>query len=186
LHQAFPRRVRISHRTRLLHGRSWCRSGREEAPGQCRLTAQQANGRRRMSDDLVTIEIDGKPLKAKKGAMVIQVADDAGIYIPRFCYHEKLSVAANCRMCLVDVEKAPEALRACAPPVAAAMNVITESPKAASAQRAVMAVLRINRPLDCPVCDHGGACELQELARGYGSGGSRSTERKRIIKDENT
>ncbi len=138
-----------------------------------------------MSDDLVTIEIDGKPLKAKKGAMVIQVADDAGIYIPRFCYHEKLSVAANCRMCLVEVEKAPKPLPACATPVADGMKVFTESPKAVSAQKAVMEFLLINHPLDCPVCDQGGECELQDLAMGFGSDVSRYTERKRIIKDEN-
>ncbi|HEX7047232.1 MAG TPA: NADH-quinone oxidoreductase subunit NuoG [Gammaproteobacteria bacterium] len=138
-----------------------------------------------MSDDLVTIEIDGKPLKAKKGAMVIQVADDADIYIPRFCYHEKLSVAANCRMCLVEVEKAPKPLPACATPVADGMKVFTESPKAVAAQKAVMEFLLINHPLDCPVCDQGGECELQDLAMGYGSDVSRYTERKRIIKDEN-
>ncbi|HEX6929941.1 MAG TPA: NADH-quinone oxidoreductase subunit NuoG [Gammaproteobacteria bacterium] len=138
-----------------------------------------------MSDDLVTIEIDGKPLKAKKGAMVIQVADDADIYIPRFCYHEKLSVAANCRMCLVEVEKAPKPMPACATPVAEGMKVFTDSPKAVSAQKAVMEFLLINHPLDCPVCDQGGECELQDLAMGYGSDVSRYTERKRIIKDEN-
>lgn len=138
-----------------------------------------------MSDDLVSIEIDGKPFKAKKGAMVIQVADDAGIYIPRFCYHEKLSVAANCRMCLVDVERAPKPMPACATPVADGMKVFTESPKAVSAQKAVMEFLLINHPLDCPVCDQGGECELQDLAMGFGSDVSRYTERKRIIKDKN-
>lgn len=138
-----------------------------------------------MSDDLVTIEIDGKSLKAKKGAMVIQVADDAGIYIPRFCYHEKLSVAANCRMCLVEVEKAPKPLPACATPVADGMKVFTESPKAVTAQKSVMEFLLINHPLDCPVCDQGGECELQDLAMGYGSDVSRYTERKRVVRDDN-
>ena len=138
-----------------------------------------------MSDDLVTIEIDGKPLKARKGSMVIQVADEAGIYVPRFCYHEKLSIAANCRMCLVEVERAPKPLPACATPVADGMKVYTESPKALAAQKAVMEFLLINHPLDCPVCDQGGECELQDLAMGFGSDVSRYTERKRIVKDKN-
>src|SRR6266481_1811987 len=118
--------------------------------------------------DTVSIEVDGRKIAAKKGAMIIQVTDDAGIYIPRFCYHHKLSVAANCRMCLVEVEKAPKPQPACATPVAEGMKVFTKSPKAVAAQRATMEFLLINHPLDCPICDQGGECELQDLALGYG------------------
>ena len=135
--------------------------------------------------DTVTIEIDGKPLTAKKGTMVIQVADENGIYIPRFCYHKKLSVAANCRMCLVEVEKAPKPLPACATPVAEGMKVFTQSAVTKTAQRGVMEFLLINHPLDCPICDQGGECELQDLAVGYGGDISRFHETKRIIKDKN-
>ena len=138
-----------------------------------------------MSDDQVTIEIDGKAVKAQKGEMLIAVADRENTYIPRFCYHEKLSVAANCRMCLVDVENAPKPLPACATPVNDGMKVFTDSPRALSAQKAVMEFLLINHPLDCPVCDQGGECELQDLAMGFGSDVSRYTERKRVVKDKN-
>ena len=135
-----------------------------------------------MSDE-VTIEIDGRPLKARKGQMVIEVADAHGIRIPRFCYHPKLSVAANCRMCLVEVEKAPKPLPACATPVADGMKVYTRSPKALAAQKATMEFLLINHPLDCPICDQGGECELQDLALGYGRDVSRFAERKRVVAD---
>lgn len=135
-----------------------------------------------MSD--IEIEIDGKPLKAKPNSMVIQVADEAGIYIPRFCYHKHLSVAANCRMCLVEVEKSPKALPACATPVMPGMKVFTRSPKALAAQKAVMEFLLINHPLDCPICDQGGECELQDLSMGYGSPDSYYTQGKRSIKDK--
>ena len=108
-----------------------------------------------------------------------------GVYIPRFCYHDKLSIAANCRMCLVEVEKAPKPLPACATPVAEGMKVFTKSPKAISAQKATMEFLLINHPLDCPICDQGGECELQDLAMGFGRDVSRYTERKRVFKDEN-
>lgn len=135
-----------------------------------------------MSD--VEIEIDGKKLTAKPDAMVIQVADDAGIYIPRFCYHKHLSIAANCRMCLVEVEKSPKALPACATPVMAGMKVFTRSPKALAAQKAVMEFLLINHPLDCPICDQGGECELQDLSMGYGADESFFTEGKRAVKDK--
>jgi len=137
-----------------------------------------------MSDDLVNIEVDGAPLKARKGQMLIEATDAAGIYVPRFCYHEKLSVAANCRMCLVEVEKAPKPLPACATPVAEGMKAFTRSPRAIAAQKATMEFLLINHPLDCPICDQGGECELQDLAQGFGSSVSRFTERKRVVKDK--
>ncbi|HVF18159.1 MAG TPA: NADH-quinone oxidoreductase subunit NuoG, partial [Steroidobacteraceae bacterium] len=116
---------------------------------------------------------------------VIQVTDAHDVYVPRFCYHEKLAVAANCRMCLVEVEKAPKPLPACATPVAEGMKVFTKSPKAIAAQRAVMEFLLINHPLDCPICDQGGECELQDLAMGFGRDISRYAERKRVVKDKN-
>jgi NADH-quinone oxidoreductase subunit G len=138
-----------------------------------------------MDDNLVNIEVDGVPLKARKGQMVIEITDHADIYVPRFCYHRKLSVAANCRMCLVEVEKAPKPLPACATPVAEGMKVFTRSRLAISAQKATMEFLLINHPLDCPICDQGGECELQDLAMGFGRGVSRYTERKRVVKDKN-
>ncbi|MDH3316436.1 MAG: NADH-quinone oxidoreductase subunit NuoG, partial [Gammaproteobacteria bacterium] len=138
-----------------------------------------------MSNDSVNIEINGKPFKARKGQMVIEVADDAGIRIPRFCYHNKLSVAANCRMCLVEVEKAPKPLPACATPVMDGMKVYTRSKVALKAQKIVMEFLLVNHPLDCPICDQGGECELQDVAMGYGRDVSRFTERKRVVKDKN-
>ncbi len=138
-----------------------------------------------MSDDLVNIEVNGIPLKARKGAMIMQVTDAADLYIPRFCYHAKLTVAANCRMCLVEVEKAPKPMPACATPVMEGMKVFTRSPKAVAAQRATMEFLLINHPLDCPICDQGGECELQDLAMGYGRDISRFAERKRVVKDKN-
>lgn len=136
-----------------------------------------------MSD--IEIEIDGKPLKAKPNSMLIQVADEAGIYIPRFCYHKHLSVAANCRMCLVEVEKSPKVLPACATPVMPGMKVFTRSAKALAAQKAVMEFLLINHPLDCPICDQGGECELQDLSMGYGSPDSYYNQGKRVVKDKN-
>ena len=138
-----------------------------------------------MSDDLVNIEVDGRPLQARKGQMVMQVTDRAGIYVPRFCYHEKLSIAANCRMCLVEVEKSPKPMPACATPVVEGMKVFTRSPRAIAAQKATMEFLLINHPLDCPICDQGGECELQDLALGFGSDSSRFDERKRVVKDKN-
>jgi NADH-quinone oxidoreductase subunit G len=137
-----------------------------------------------MSEDLVNIEVNGVPLKARKGQMIIQATDPADIYIPRFCYHSKLTVAANCRMCLVEVEKAPKPLPACATPVAEGMKVFTKSPKAIAAQRATMEFLLINHPLDCPICDQGGECELQDQAVGFGRDISRFAERKRSVKDK--
>ncbi len=137
-----------------------------------------------MSDDIVNIEVDGKPVEARKGQMVMEVTDRIGAYIPRFCYHEKLSIAANCRMCLVEVEKAPKPLPACATPVGEGMKIFTRSAKAISAQKATMEFLLINHPLDCPICDQGGECELQDLALGYGRDISRYAERKRVVKDK--
>ena len=138
-----------------------------------------------MSEDIVNIEVDGEPVEAKKGQMIIQVTDDMGTYIPRFCYHQKLSIAANCRMCLVEVEKAPKPLPACATPVMEGMKVFTRSPAAIAAQRATMEFLLINHPLDCPICDQGGECELQDQAMGFGRDISRFNERKRVVKDKN-
>ncbi|HVY64471.1 MAG TPA: NADH-quinone oxidoreductase subunit NuoG [Gammaproteobacteria bacterium] len=135
--------------------------------------------------NVVNVEVNGVPLKARKGQMIIEVTDAADIYVPRFCYHPKLTIAANCRMCLVEVEKAPKPLPACATPVAEGMKIFTKSKRAISAQKATMEFLLINHPLDCPICDQGGECELQDLAMGFGRGVSRYTERKRIVKDKN-
>jgi NADH-quinone oxidoreductase subunit G len=135
-------------------------------------------------DDLVNLEIDGKAVKARKGAMIIHATDAHGAYVPRFCYHDKLPVAANCRMCLVEVEKAPKPLPACATPVAEGMKVFTKSPVAIGAQKATMEFLLINHPLDCPICDQGGECELQDLALGFGRDIARFNERKRVVKDK--
>jgi NADH-quinone oxidoreductase subunit G len=137
-----------------------------------------------VSEDMLSVEIDGKSYQARKGAMVIEVADANGITIPRFCYHKKLPVAANCRMCMVEVEKAPKPLPACATPVMDGMKINTRSEYAKAAQRAVMEFLLINHPLDCPICDQGGECELQDLALQYGRGVSRFTEKKRVVKDK--
>ncbi len=134
--------------------------------------------------DTARIEIDGRVLEAPKGAMIIEVADRHGIHIPRFCYHHKLSIAANCRMCLIEVENAPKPLPACATPVMEGMKIHTTSGVAAGAQKSVMEFLLINHPLDCPICDQGGECELQDVAMGYGRGISRFGERKRVVDDE--
>lgn len=132
----------------------------------------------------VAIEIDGVAMTAPKGSMIIQAADKAGIPIPRFCYHDKLSIAANCRMCLVEVEKMPKPAPACATPVMDGMKIVTRSDKALKSQRNVMEFLLINHPLDCPICDQGGECELQDLSLGYGRSVSRFSERKRVVADE--
>ena len=134
-------------------------------------------------DNGITIEIDGVSYPARKGQMLIEVADANGIAIPRFCYHEKLSVAANCRMCLVEVEKAPKPLPACATPVNDGMVVRTRSPLARRAQQNVMEFLLINHPLDCPICDQGGECELQDVSMGYGRSDSRYGDSKRAVPD---
>jgi NADH-quinone oxidoreductase subunit G len=135
--------------------------------------------------DLVNIEIDGVPVQIAKGAMIIQAADAVGIAIPRFCYHRKLPIAANCRMCLVEIEKMPKPAPACATPVGEGMKVFTRSDKALKSQRNVMEFLLINHPLDCPICDQGGECELQDVSLGYGRSVSRYVERKRTVADEN-
>ena len=132
----------------------------------------------------VNIVIDGVALHAPKGSMIIQTADKAGIAIPRFCYHDKLPIAANCRMCLVEVEKMPKPAPACATPVMEGMKVLTQSKRALDSQRNVMEFLLINHPLDCPICDQGGECELQDVALGYGRSVSRFQERKRVVADE--
>ncbi len=138
-----------------------------------------------MSKEKITIEVDGEQLEAEQGQMLIEVTDAAGITVPRFCYHKHLSVAANCRMCLVEVEKAPKPLPACATPCMDGMKVFTKSPTARAAQKGTMEFLLINHPLDCPICDQGGECELQDVAMGYGGDVSRFSERKRVVRDEN-
>jgi len=130
---------------------------------------------------MVEIELDGKKVEVAEGSMVMHAAEKAGTYIPHFCYHKKLSIAANCRMCLVDVEKAPKPMPACATPVTQGMIVRSRSDKAVSAQKSVMEFLLINHPLDCPICDQGGECQLQDLAVGYGSTKSRYEEEKRVV-----
>ena len=134
---------------------------------------------------MVNIEVDGKPMQARKGAMIIEVTDAAKIDVPRFCYHPKLSVAANCRMCLVQIEKMPKPAPACATPVMEGMRIFTHSRMARDAQKATMEFLLINHPLDCPICDQGGECELQDLAVAYGGDVSQYTEGKRVVRDKN-
>ena len=133
---------------------------------------------------MVEIELDGKKVEVLEGSMVMHAAEKAGAYIPHFCYHKKLSIAANCRMCLVDVEKAPKPMPACATPVTQGMIVRTKSEKAIKAQQSVMEFLLINHPLDCPICDQGGECQLQDLAVGYGSSSSRYEEEKRVVPEK--
>jgi len=130
---------------------------------------------------MVEIEIDGRKVQAQEGSMVIRAAEENGTFIPHFCYHKKLSIAANCRMCLVDIEKAPKPMPACATPVTQGMIVRTKSEKAIKAQQGVMEFLLINHPLDCPICDQGGECQLQDLAVGYGGSASRYEEEKRVV-----
>ena len=130
---------------------------------------------------MVEIELDGQKVEIAPGSMIMHAAEKAGTYIPHFCYHKKLSIAANCRMCLVDVEKAPKPMPACATPVTQGMIVRTKSDKAIKAQQSVMEFLLINHPLDCPICDQGGECQLQDLAVGYGGGASRYDEEKRVV-----
>src|SRR5207344_1715643 len=134
---------------------------------------------------LVRIEIDGKALEVPPNSTILDAANQLGIYVPHFCYHKKLSIAANCRMCLVQVEKAPKPLPACATPVTNGMKVSTHSEKAVKAQKGVMEFLLINHPLDCPICDQGGECQLQDLAVGYGGSNSRYQEPKRVVFNKN-
>jgi NADH-quinone oxidoreductase subunit G len=133
---------------------------------------------------MVEIEIDGKTLQVEDGSTIIEAAHQLGTYIPHFCYHKKLSIAANCRMCLVQVEKAPKPMPACATPVTNGMKVFTHSELAVKAQKAVMEFLLINHPLDCPICDQGGECQLQDLAVGYGESASKYEEEKRVVPDK--
>ncbi|HHA18362.1 MAG TPA: NADH dehydrogenase (quinone) subunit G, partial [Methylophaga sp.] len=133
---------------------------------------------------MVTIEINGQQVEAEEGQMLIEAADKVGIAIPRFCYHKNLSISASCRMCLVEVEKAPKPMPACATPVADGMVVNTKSTYALAAQKSVMEFLLINHPLDCPICDQGGECDLQEFSIGYGNDNSQYAEIKRVVKDK--
>ncbi|MBC7601071.1 MAG: NADH-quinone oxidoreductase subunit G [Ramlibacter sp.] len=130
---------------------------------------------------MIEIDLDGQKVSVIEGSMIMHAANVAGTYIPHFCYHKKLSIAANCRMCLVDVEKAPKPMPACATPVTNGMIVRTKSEKAIKAQASVMEFLLINHPLDCPICDQGGECQLQDLAVGYGGSASRYQEEKRVV-----
>jgi NADH-quinone oxidoreductase subunit G len=130
---------------------------------------------------MIELEIDGTKVSVLEGSVVMHATDAAGIFVPHFCYHKKLSIAANCRMCLVDIEKAPKPMPACATPVTQGMVVRTKSEKATKAQKSVMEFLLINHPLDCPICDQGGECQLQDLAVGYGGSASRYTEEKRVV-----
>src|SRR3990167_8945359 len=131
---------------------------------------------------MATIEVDGTVLEADNGKMIIEIADEAGIYIPRFCYHKKLTVAANCRMCLVGVENSKKTLQACATTITDRMKVYTKSPEAIKSQKAVMDFLLINHPLDCPICDQGGECELQDVSMGYGRDRTAYDETRRAVK----
>ena len=130
---------------------------------------------------MVEIEVDGRKVEVPEGSMLMEAASRLDIYVPHFCYHRKLSIAANCRMCLVEVEKAPKPLPACATPATAGMIVRTQSERAKQAQKSVMEFLLINHPLDCPICDQGGECQLQDLAVGYGGSASRYAEPKRVV-----
>jgi NADH-quinone oxidoreductase subunit G len=134
---------------------------------------------------MLELEIDGKKIEVPEGSTVMDAANRLGIYVPHFCYHKKLSIAANCRMCLVQVEKAPKPLPACATPATKGMKVSTHSDLAVDAQKGVMEFLLINHPLDCPICDQGGECQLQDLAVGYGASGSRYDEDKRVVVNKN-
>ncbi len=138
-----------------------------------------------ITEDMVTITVDGQEVQAPKGAMLIEVTDAQNIKVPRFCYHKKLAIAANCRMCLVEVEKAPKPLPACATPVMEGMVVHTQSKYAKEAQKSVMEFLLINHPLDCPICDQGGECELQDVAVAHGQDVSQYVEAKRVVFDKN-
>src|SRR2546422_5957549 len=160
------------------------RGGAQMGPGgrSPRAAPREQHGRGGL---MLKIEVDGRPVEVPQGATVMDATNKLGVYVPHFCYHRKLSIAANCRMCLVEVEKAPKPLPACATPVTDGMKVWTHSKNAKNAQNGVMEFLLINHPLDCPICDQGGECELQDLAVGFGRDISRFTERKRVVPDEN-
>ena len=134
---------------------------------------------------MLNLEVDGKPVAVANGSTVMDAAHKLGVYVPHFCWHKKLTIAANCRMCLVQVEKAPKPLPACATPATEGMKVWTHSEPAITAQKGVMEFLLINHPLDCPICDPGGECQLQDLAVGYGASSSRYTEAKRVVFNKN-
>lgn len=137
-----------------------------------------------INNSIIKIEIDGIEFNAKKGSKIIEVTDEVGIYIPRFCYHKNLSIAANCRMCLIEIEKAPKLFPACATPITDGMKIHTNTEKVIEAQRAVMEFLLINHPLDCPICDQGGECELQDVSMGFGHDASTYGESKRAVEDD--
>ena len=134
---------------------------------------------------MLNLEVDGKPVQVPNGSTVMDAAHHLGIYVPHFCWHKKLTIAANCRMCLVQIEKAPKPMPACATPAAEGMKVWTHSEAAVTAQKGVMEFLLINHPLDCPICDQGGECQLQDLAVGYGASSSRYNEPKRVVLNKN-
>ncbi|HSS27054.1 MAG TPA: 2Fe-2S iron-sulfur cluster-binding protein, partial [Usitatibacter sp.] len=133
----------------------------------------------------INLEVDGKAVTVDNGATVMDAATELGIFVPHFCYHKKLTIAANCRMCLVQVEKAPKPLPACATPATEGMKVHTHSDPAIQAQKGVLEFLLINHPLDCPICDQGGECQLQDLTVGYGPSASRYQEAKRVVVNKN-
>ncbi len=133
---------------------------------------------------MAKLKVDGIEVEVPNGASVLQACEAVGVEIPRFCYHERLSVAGNCRMCLVEIEKAPKPVASCAYPVADSMVVKTDTPMVRNARRGVMEFLLINHPLDCPICDQGGECDLQDQAYSYGMDHSRYAENKRAVKDK--
>src|SRR5881396_1580457 len=156
------------------------RGGAQMGPGgrSPRAAPREQHGRGSL---MPKIEVDGRPVEVPQGATVMDATNKLGVYVPHFCYHRKLSIAANCRMCLVQIEKAPKPLPACATPVTDGMKVWTNSKQAKEAQNGVMEFLLINHPLDCPICDQGGECQLQDLAVGYGGSSSRYEEEKRVV-----
>ena len=134
--------------------------------------------------DTVPVFVDGEEIAVPKGVTVLQACEQAGVDVPRFCYHQRLSIAGNCRMCLVEVEKSPKPVASCAMPVMPNMNIKTTTPLVKKAREGVMEFLLINHPLDCPICDQGGECELQDQSLVYGSDRSRFTEYKRAVEDK--
>src|SRR5712671_6201879 len=154
---------------------------RRRDPPAARAASRGPSQNRRAGRLMPKVHVDGVEVEVPHGATVMDATNKLGVYVPHFCYHKKLSIAANCRMCLVEVEKAPKPLPACATPVTDGMKVWTHSVNAKKAQNGVMEFLLINHPLDCPICDQGGECQLQDLAVGYGHSNSRYTEEKRVV-----
>src|SRR5712671_4290496 len=154
---------------------------RRRDPPAARAASRGPSQNRRAGRLMPKVHVDGVEVEVPHGATVMDATNKMGVYVPHFCYHRKLSIAANCRMCLVEVEKAPKPLPACATPVTDGMKVWTHSEGAKKAQNGVMEFLLINHPLDCPICDQGGECQLQDLAVGYGASNSRFTEEKRVV-----